>query len=37
MRRLVLVGVVVLGVRALLAYREQRLAAGEADLGVTPR
>ena len=36
-RRLVLVGVVVLGVKALLAYREQRLAEGEAQLGVTSR
>jgi hypothetical protein len=33
MRRLILVVLVVVGVRAVLAYRAKRLATGEAALG----
>jgi len=34
MRRLIFVVVVVVAVRALLAYREQKLSTGEAELGL---
>jgi hypothetical protein len=35
MRRLILVGLAVVGVRAVLAYRAKKLAAGESALGLS--